>query len=651
MGNKNERNRQKRLQRKRHKRAANRAARRERGDLSGWSPSDSPMQIATASCIAFCGGLLAGCGRLDGEMRQAAVVASKHVGGILGQLPFELESFLHNGAQWSLTCTDLESTRSAFEEHDADDVFGRLWTLALTNEPDPAAFATAQDQDCPHRAALAFQDLRAFLDDPGAKPVKALRAIAEEIEKHSPARTALSGSYQKLLLTAIASVHASPAQHENVLGELARHCRKVFDLYSRDQSSTAWWQCGRLFLAEVLERHQGSGGTAKAAAYADLHTLLLDAPEAAVRMTQNAGSTASLRSVHIQATADAWRRFLEQQIDTRTLAFEDRVRYEIARLKILRTEARRKTLATTDGEPLQILAAFEALQGFLAHGVPPASRALPSFLDSPLIDFYADTVRELHCEDVALRTTEGLLRRHPDDFRLGCLYATGAVMRGDHAKLALLAQQIPRRHIDVDLFAHCAMIWARLPRGTKGAAAIRPNLFDPLDREHRKQCLMKLAQQCLRRATTLVEYAEELHSLLPYFERDNFVYRDLREKAAVESSLVFLATMMAPLHDLKLSLTENQSQQWVSHAREIAQQSPLGSRLAIHYLKSPSRGSALTPAVRRAACARIGEFQPPSARHQVQPVRPERAQRKRRTRKPTQEGPATQPGLFDAIDP
>jgi hypothetical protein len=148
-----------------------------------------------------------------------------------------------------------------------------------------------------------------------------------------------------------------------------------------------------------------------------------------------------------------------------------------------------------------------------------------------------------------------------------------------------------------------------------------------------------------------VEYAEELRSLLPYFERDNFVYRDLHEKAAVESSLVFLATMMAPLHDLKLSLTENQSQQWVSHAREIAQQSPLGSRLAIHYLKSPSRWSALAPAVRRAACAQIGEFQPPSARRQIQPVRPERTQRKRRRRKPAQEGSATQPGLFDATDP
>jgi hypothetical protein len=195
------------------------------------------------------------------------------------------------------------------------------------------------------------------------------------------------------------------------------------------------------------------------------------------------------------------------------------------------------------------------------------------------------------------------------------------------------------------------MIWARLPRGTKAAAAIRPNLFDPLDREHRKQCLMKLAQRCVRHATTLVEYVEELRSLLPYFERDNFVYRDLREKASVESSLVFLATMMAPLHDLKLSLTEDQSQQWVSHAREIAQQSPFGSKLAIHHLRTSSRHYTLAAAVRSAACALLREFQPPSAQRQIQPARPGRTQRKRRTRKPAKGGPAAQPGLFDGTDP
>ncbi|MHB8817049.1 MAG: hypothetical protein ACYDAE_27810, partial [Steroidobacteraceae bacterium] len=368
----------------------------------------------------------------------------------------------------------------------------------------------------------------------------------------------------------------------------------------REQSSTAWWQCGRQFLAEVLERHpcaeSGAGDFEPSYKVAGLEllALLVDAPEAAVRTARSAGSTASLRSVHIQTTADLWRRFLERQIDIGALPFEDRVRYEIARLKLLRAEAQQQSCESKAEKPRQILAVFDALQGLLTHGVPPASRALSGYLDSPLTDFYVDTVRELHCEDCALRTTEALLRRHPDDFRLGCLYTTGAVMREDAAKLTVFAGQ-SFRHVDADLFAHCAMIWSRLPRGPKAAAAIRARLFDPLDREHRKLCLMKLARQCIRRATTVVGYAEEIKSLLPYFERDNFVYRDLHEKAAVESGLVFLATMMAPLHGLKLMLTEDQSLQWVSHAREIAQQSLLGSRLAIHHLKSPSGGFALVP--------------------------------------------------------
>ena len=73
--------------------------------------------------------------------------------------------------------------------------------------------------------------------------------------------------------------------------------------------------------------------------------------------------------------------------------------------------------------------------------------------------------------------------------------------------------------------------------------------------------------------------------------------QDLRERAAVESSLVFLATMMASLHTLKLSLTENQSQQWVSYAREISQQSTFGSQLALHYLKAASRWFTLDPGI------------------------------------------------------
>ena len=649
MGRKNNRSRQSRLQRKRNKRAAARAAHRQTTGAQAASPWDSPQEAATANCVVLCGGLLAGCGRLAGEILRAARMAHEAVGGILGRLPIELNAFLHDGREWSLTCADLKSLRDPFEELGAGEVFDRLWTLALTNEPDPTAFATAREQDCPHRAALAFEELRACLDNPQIKPVKAMRAIVAEIDKHSPPAAGLARAYEDLLHTAIAAVHASAAQMENVLSALASHCRTMFDRYSRGPVDTAWWHCGRLFLTEVLGRLQKIGAIDKTAPYADLVTLLLDAPHAAVLMARTAGSTQSLRSVHFKTTADDWRIYLELEIDARSLTFEDRLRYEIARLKLLRAAAKQQA-PEEEPEARDILAAFESLQTLLAHGVPPASREIPGFVEWPLIDFFVETIQELQCEGVALRATGQLLGRRPDDFRLACLYATGAVVQGELAKLSMLASQVPHRHIDPELFAHCALTWSQLPRGMKAAAMIRPILFDPLDREHRKQCLIELSQQCLRRATTVAGHAEELRSLLPYFERDNFVYQDLREHAAVESSLVFLATMMAPLHTLKLSLTENQSQQWVSYAREISQHSSLGSQLALHYLKAPSRWFTLEQGVRNSASTRLSNFQPAAAHRQIPPPRADYATKRRRKRRHAKEVPDNQRGLFDATD-
>ena len=653
MSRKNDRNRQKRLQRKRNKRAANRASRRPAGGLYGELPDSefdaqfhSPEAIAELTCLGACEALLSGCGGLDG-VREKILLAAGIAGGIWRRLLLELEKFLYEGTPWSLTCAALEPVRSVFEQYDYDRAFSRLWTLALTNEPGTSAFSAEEDQDCPHRAALAFQELRRCLDEPGRSPAVALREIALEIQRHSDTGTNLDGSYQALLKTALASLRTAPTERGHTLAEFALKCQKVFDRYSREQSSHAWWECGRLFLAEVLERHVASGSVGEVTAYPDLITQLFGAADAAVFAAQWGGTGDPLRSIHVQTKADAWLHFLKQRIDPLTLAFEDRVRYDIAHLKLLRARARQRMLGSTgSGEPREFLAAFDTLHAFLAHGVPPTSRALPGILESPLLDFYVDAVQELHCEDVALRGTEALLHRHPEDFRLACLYATGAVMRREHHKLTALKGHLPRARIDTDLFARCATIWAHLPQGAKAGATLRTLLFDPLDRDHRKQCLMNLAQQVLRRAATVSGYTEELRCLLPYFEHDNFIYRELREKAALESGLVFLATMMAPLHNIKLTLTESQSQQWVSHAREIAQQSPVGSKLAIHYLKAPSRWFTLTPDVRNAARSRIDDFQPPSRPRTIEPARPKRARRKRRGRIP-----GSQPGLFDALDP
>jgi len=98
---------------------------------------------------------------------------------------------------------------------------------------------------------------------------------------------------------------------------------------------------------------------------------------------------------------------LEREIDARSLTFEDRIRYEIARLKLLRAQAQWQTLED-DTAAGDILAAFEALQRLLAHGVPPTSREIPGFVEQPLIDFFRDAIQELHCDGLALPATERL---------------------------------------------------------------------------------------------------------------------------------------------------------------------------------------------------------------------------------------------------
>jgi hypothetical protein len=132
------------------------------------------------------------------------------------------------------------------------------------------------------------------------------------------------------------------------------------------------------------------------------------------------------------------------------------------------------------------------------------------------------------------------------------------------------------------------------------------------------------------------------------------VYRELRENAALESELIFLASLMAPLHNVELSLTESQSQQWLSHGRTIAAQSPLGTLLFTRALKGNTRWFTLAPGVRSDALARLEE----SRRKAAAPPLPDAATRppanpakaKRRGRKPRATHPQ-QPGLFDDLSP
>jgi hypothetical protein len=602
-------------------------------------------EMLVLGCMLCCHTLLGG-ERLDKESLVVARVAREELGGVLGRIPLELQGFLFDGKAWELTCSQLEPLRLVFREHDSEETFDRIWSLALTNETDPDVFGgDIELQDCAHRATSAFEQLWGCLDDRKRSPGSVLRTIAQEAERHG-ASPRLRKAYEKLLRTAVASVHAPAARQASQLEKLSTEIAEAFDLAQREEAVEAWWACGRVFLREVLRRLQTVAGVSRTAPYAELAKRLLDAPQAAVELARN-GSPEALRTVHLGGTAGDWRAYLEREIDVGKLPFDERIRYEIARLKLLRTQA---VGAHDEGASLrELLSSFQSLQALLARGVPPQLREIPAALGEPLLDYYVDMLDALRCEVEALRVTEDLLRGHPEDFRLACLYATGAILKGEHFRLSALAKQVPSRHVAPELFARCVRKWSLAPRGMKAAATLSAAMFDPLDREDRKQLLIALSKQALRRASSQGEYSEELAHVLPYFPRDSFVFGELREKVALESSLVFLATMIAPLHSLKLALTEEQSQQWVSHAREIARQSPLGSELALRHLRNPSRGFTLAPAVLASARAQLADFKPAS---QVKPPpAPDLPRPKKRRRRSKEKDPSLQPGLFDALDP
>lgn len=634
-----DRDRQKRLQRKRNKKAAKRGTRHGAGERG----MPSLGEMATTACIEACAILLGGRDGIDKSIRAYLHDYALRAGGLWPRLLLELEQFMFDKIPWGLTCADLAPLRRAFEQCGADQAFSRLWALALTNASEEAAFARLSDEDCPQRAAAAFEELWGCLADPSRSPAVALQALAQEIICHD-APKGLASAYAKLLIAALASLQAPTTSRERVVVDLARDVQDLFARHVGAQSSSAWWHCGRLFFAEVFERHAQDGYATPIATHPDLIRQLFDAPEAAIWIATVSGVRESLRALHIHSTAGAWLKFLDSQIDRQALPFEDRVRFEISRLKLL--VARQKSGGRPATKHPDFLPAFEELRKLLAHGVPPTARDLPGLLEAPLVNFYLDGVQALHCEAPAFSTTVALLKHHPEDFRLACLLATGAVLCGEHHKLQVLANHIPRAHIDPDLLARSALSWTELPHGLKAMAAIRPLLFDALDREHRKQCLLTMSRQLLSRATSVRQYHDELRRLLPFFERDSFVYRELGENHAMESALVFLATLMAPFHELKLALTEAQSRQWVSHGREIAKRSAVGAELVTQYLNRRSPSFVLEHGVRSAALAQTADFRPSA---QPQPSAPQSRASARRARRPASH--SGQRGLFDDHNP
>lgn len=645
MGRKNDRARQARLQRKRNKRAAARSSRQ-----SAAAPFPTPdLQEMLDLGIMLTVAVLLGGEPMSGSILEMARMLRRDAGGVAGRLPWELQAYLFEGAPWTLTLSEIQSVRGIFEENGGDELYKRLRSLALTAGPDLDAFRNATgDLSCAHEAAAIFDQLRFCLEDRKLSPTGALRNLSHEADRHG-ASTQLKRGYEKLMRNAITAVHTDPARLPPLLVKLEAELAEVAALAQSESADEAWWECGRVFLREEVLRRLAPG-VSQLPVYSSLLQRLLDPPQAAVALAQS-GRPEALQSIALGPNAREWSAYLNGLIDVGQLPFDERVRYEIARLKLLRAQV---AGAEDEGETLEkLLSAFQSLQSLLSHGVPPQWREIPAAMAGPLVDYYVELVDQLHCEEPALQVTEALLRAHPADFRLACLYATGVVLKGEHGKLGLLAKSPTRHHVAPELFARCVRTCSRARRGMKAASTLRSSLFEPLDREDRKQCLIALLKQSLRRAATVSDHAKELEYVLPYVPRDSFLYGELQEKAALESSLVYLATLAAPSNNLKLALTEEQSQQWVSFAREIARQSSLAADLVQSQIKAP-KGFTLVPSVLAHARESIGDFRPQPRSVPAAPPPPEAPpkRRKRSKRAKKEEDPnSQQKGLFDVPEP
>ncbi len=626
--------------------------------------SDPQQVLAVRARIDACARALETGRRLHEDLRRTLANTAHGLDPAWQALPGAVEAFLCDGAPWTLTCTDLEPLRATFTRYGAWRVFDRLWALALTNEPaastacptaitagptattaDPAgatAAATAGvtiPSDRAVRVAAVFEPLRASLDDPGFDAAPVLQAVATELHGQQVPGGQVARTIG-LLTAAVAAAQAAPPHQSLELQRLLYEIRHSLRRWPRSTARTAWVACGRRFLGEVLQRLAGRGHAAHLAAQADVLAIVFDAPQALLFKAHPDDALPPLHAVRVSDAADAWLRFLRQRIDPATLSFEDRIRHEVACLKLLRGAS---STGSTGSAALaaEWLAAFEQLRMRVAHAVPPAQRALPAMLAPLLLDFFVESVAQLQCEGAALRTTETLARSYPRDFRLACLLATGALVHGEGRRLEPLHVLLPRTHVDAALFARCAFIWARLPGGAKLTPTLRRLLFDPLEREHRKRCLLQLGRHALRHAADPDEYHASLRQVAHYFGGDG-VYTELRDRIALESELVYLAAMLAPVHHATRALTGRQSRQWASHAVKVAAQSPFGAALGIRHLEDNPQWLPLAPAVRRGALQRL------EALVQLQGTAKPPAQSPVRRRKPAAATPQ-QRGLFDDI--
>lgn len=548
---------------------------------------------AMGALIEDCCALFAQEGRIGEDLRGEIREAGDYLGGVWARLVFELEGFLYHDRPWGLRCDELSPLRRHFQNVHAEPVFDRIWTLCRTNDPEISA-PTAPDPgpdpstglDQAGRLAFAFWHLHAGLETPKKEDrAPALKTVREQVGKLTGG-TKTARALCDLLNTALSSLLPAgrgrkPAAPREV--QLARDAETFLRTHGQRYAQAGFWASSRMLLGEVLRRHVRLRGSAWLFEHPELLEALFGAPIAALCHPPTEVER-RLQAIQPDRQCEEWLGFLAERIDREALGFEHRLRYEIARTRLLEARAGHVPMEVSVGERRDLTGAFEGLFGLLSRGVPPEERRLPPVLEPIVLDYYAETSRTLKIFQVNLRLSEALLRRHPEDHRLACLYATGAlanrpILSGPLGVLETGAEGRSWSHVEPRLFAECADHW----RSVAAQDRARALLYTPLAREEQKQCVLALTRRRLRAVSTPETCRAAVEGLAAYLEA---VYEALLHGAALERELVFVGTLTAAWRGMPLPVLSYAAFiQLAGYAAALCRTLPPAEGLVIEFLE------------------------------------------------------------------
>jgi hypothetical protein len=546
---------------------------------------------AMGALIEDCRALFAREGRIGDDLRGEIREAGDFLGGVWARLVFELEGFLYHGRPWDLRCDELRPLRPHFQDGDAEPVFDRIWTLCRSNDPELYA-PTAPDPgpdpstrlDQAGRIAFALWRLHAGLEAPKEDRAPALKTLREQVGRLT-GNTKTARALCDLLNTALSSLLPAGGGRKPTVpreAQLARDAETFLRTHGPKHAQAGWWASSRVLLREVLRRHVRLRGSAWLFEHPELLEALYGAPIATL-CHPPAEVERRLRAIHPDRQCEEWLGFLVERIDREALGFEHRVRYEIARTRLLRARAGQIPTEVSVGERRDLTDAFESLFGLLGRGVPPEERHLPPVLEPIVLDYYTETSRTLAIFTTNLRLSEALMRRHPEDHRLACLYATGAL---SNRPIPILSRPIgvletgagaQWSHVEPELFAECADHWRV---GQDGARAL---LYTPLAREEQKQCVLALTRRRLRAVSTPEACRAAVEGLAAYL---GGVHEALSHGAALERELVFVGALTAAWRGMPLPvLSYSAFIQLASYAAALCRELPPAEGLVIEFLE------------------------------------------------------------------